>query len=125
MYGRAPVWVPSEFFPQGTVYLFELSTPAPYPSTKILWEIGPRQNPKVTARVSDVSTGELAWWSLDGPTPQRPVLIITASGAAGSDSFFVFRSVLILTHAGCYKLDVSWDSGEWYTIFAAGGRTQP
>jgi len=125
MSGQSPVWVPDDFLPQGTVYVGFPGTPVPYPGTKILWEIGPGQNPKVTARVSDVRTGELAWWSLSGSsTPQQPVLIFSGIvSSAGLAGFHVYRSGVILTHTGCYKLDVSWGGGEWYTIFAAGGRT--
>jgi hypothetical protein len=45
------------------------------------------------------------------------------SGGGGADGFYEYHSAVILTHAGCYRLAVTWDGGEWYTIFAAGVRT--
>jgi hypothetical protein len=101
----------------------------PYPNLFIIWEIGPTQYPAVTARASDLRTGELAWWSLSGSTPQAPVLTFEPSRpvATGSSApaFFEHLSNLFVTHAGCYRLDVTWDGGEWSSIFAVGGPGGP
>jgi len=125
MYGRAPVWVPTSYLPEGTRYVNEPSTPVPYPGLKVIWEVGPDRYPTVMARVSDLRTGEPAWWMGSGGTPDTPVLTLdsngfTSSGAVGP-VFLEWPTFFTVPHAGCYRLDVSWDGGGWSTIFAAGG----
>ncbi len=114
--------------PQGTSRIYEPGTPTPYPGLKIIWEVGPTSYPKITARASDLRTGELAWWNFSGSTPQAPVLIFEPRGSIADGSttsvFFEDNSFLISTHAACYRLDVTWQGGGWSTIFAVGGRTQ-
>jgi len=122
MYGRSPVWVPEGYMLQGTLYVYEPGgTPIPYPGLKVIWEVGPTTYPLVTARATDLRTHELAWWSESGSRPEVPVLRF---GIAGAPQDFVDHpSNLILTHAGCYELAVTWDGGGWSSIFAVGGRT--
>jgi hypothetical protein len=124
MYGKSPVWIPESFLPQNPAYVSQPSGPDPYPQLKIVWEIGPTQHPEVTARVTDVRTAELAWWTGPRGTPDTPVLDIPA-GPAAYFGWIGGPSTVAITHAGCYRLDVSWNGGGWYIIFAAGGSPQP
>jgi len=124
MFGRSPVWIPEPFLPQNPAYVSQPSGPDPYPQLKIVWEIGPSQHPEVTARVTDVRTAELAWWTNLGGTPATPVFDIPA-GPAAYFGWLGGPSTVAITHAGCYRLDVSWNDGGWYVIFAAGGSPQP
>jgi hypothetical protein len=124
MFGRSPVWVPESFLPQNPAYISQPSGTDPYPQLKIVWEIGPTQHPEITARVTDVHTAELAWWTGPGGTPNTPGLDIPA-GPAAYFGWIGGPSAVAITHAGCYRLDVSWNGGGWYVIFAAGGGPQP
>ena len=124
MFGRSPVWVAEPYLSQGPVYVSQASGPVPYPQLQIIWEIGPTQHPEVTAQVTDVRTGELAWWTGLGGTPDAPVFDIPA-GPASYFGWIGGPSTVAITHAGCYRLDVSWNGGGWYIIFAAGGGPQP
>jgi hypothetical protein len=134
MYGRSPVWMPDWYALQGTrqVSEYEPGTPTPYPALYVVWELGPTSYPTpyptVTIRVRDLQTGELAWWSLTRLTPQVPILVFEPQGihAPGPNTpIFDEEPVgLIVTRAGCYRLDVSWDGGAWSSIFAVGGRVQ-
>jgi hypothetical protein len=124
MFGRSPVWVPEPFLPQNPAYVSRPSGTYPYPQLKIVWEIGPTQHPEVTARVTDVRTAELAWWTNLAGTPATPVFDIPA-GPAAYFGWLGGPSVVAITHAGCYRLDVSWNGGGWYIIFAAGGSPHP
>jgi hypothetical protein len=125
MYGRSPVWTPAGYALQGTVHVEASGTPDPYPRTLIIWEVGPTTYPSVTAKVTDLRTGELAWWSGNSSQPEKAVLAFGPAGALPTADFREYLSVLILTHSGCYKLDVTWAGREWSSIFAAGRRTQP
>jgi hypothetical protein len=39
---------------------------------------------------------------------------------SAQETWVVERTILLITHAGCYELDVSWPGGGWQTVFAAG-----
>lgn len=121
MSGRAPVWVPEFTLPQGLVDLGSPS-PTPYwPAAEIFWAIGPKSYPTVTVRAVALDTGEMAWWSLGGEDPEVPVLVMSPSlDEPTAVSWVTYRTFLIITHSGCYKLQVSWAGGDWSTIFAAG-----
>jgi hypothetical protein len=120
LFGQAPVWVPQGYLPQGAAYLSQPSTSNPYPQLQIIWEIGPTEHPEVMVRVTDIRTAELAWWTNQSNLPSAPVLDFPTNSAPG---VYWLGGVtnLAITHAGCYRLDVSWTSGGWSTIFAAGG----
>jgi hypothetical protein len=86
----------------------------------MFWVIGPHRYPRVvTVRAFALDTGEMAWWG--GDNPQVPVLVMNpALDYPTAVSWVTYRMFLFMTHAGCYELQVSWDGGGWYTIFAAG-----
>lgn len=125
LYGRSPVWLPEGmgYAHSGTVVLGQPGVYDPYPSMFVLWEIGPTQYPSFTAQVSDVATGAPAWWETSGSSLQTVITLtpVDPSAIPLIEGFFGWPMGLVFTHAGCYKLDVSWSGGEWYTIFSAGG----
>jgi hypothetical protein len=120
--GQSPVWVPQDYLPQGTVYLDQFGTAEPYPALKILWTIGPTQHPEVTVRVTDVQTGESAWWTNQNGTPATPVLDLPAQAA--TSGWITTPATVAIIHSGCYQINVSWAGGGWHTIFAAGGNSR-
>jgi hypothetical protein len=125
LYGRSPIWLPEGmgYAPHGVIALGQPGVYDPYPSMSVLWEIGPTQYPSFTAQVSDVATGAPAWWETSGSSLQAAVMLtpVDPSVTPPIEGFFGWPMGLVFTHAGCYKLDVAWNGGEWYTIFAAGG----
>jgi hypothetical protein len=121
MSGGAPVWAVQDYFPQRFTDLSP-SSPLQWPSIQFMWEIGPHNYPTVTVRAFALQTGEPAWWGLGGTdTPQVPVLVMNpARDFPTADYWIPYRTLLFITHAGCYELQVTWSGGSWYTIFAAG-----
>ncbi|MGZ3584602.1 MAG: hypothetical protein ACXWQR_16830 [Ktedonobacterales bacterium] len=119
MFGRSPVWVPEGFLPQNPSYLSQPDAQNPYPQLTLIWQVGPKEHPEVTVYLTDIGTGEIAWWTSQGGTPVSQVLTIPASPA--SDSWVGTPATVAITHAGCYRLDVLWNGGGWFVIFAAGG----
>lgn len=128
LYGRSPIWLPAGmgYAPNGVIALGQPGVSAPYPSMFVMWEIGPTQYPTFTARVSDAVTGAPAWWETSGSSLQTAVTLTPVDPSATPpppEGYFGWPIGLVFTHSGCYKLDVIWSGGEWYTIFAAGGAT--
>ncbi len=72
--GGSPVW---QAMPSGEVLHVEQSdaSPQPWPGTKIVWEVGPNYTQPVTVVVTNLATGELAWWGHSGP-PEAQALVL-------------------------------------------------
>jgi hypothetical protein len=124
-FGAAPVWIPNEFFPHGTIHLESRSLEAiDYPGLKILWEVqvGSNGMPSVNVRVTNLSTGVLGWWGTGNHYVNTVVFHIQGGIDHGEvdTGWHEWGSLLSIPAAGCYALDVSWASGSWRTIFAAG-----
>lgn len=128
--GAAPVWVPEGYLPQGS-YAIPQTTPEPttapiWPNIFMIWAIGPNAHPTVTVRAYDLQTGEAAWWAEGGNSPQMPVLTMNPSvDEPAAVGWITYQTLLFIPHAGCYKMDVSWQGGGWSAIFAAGGGEYP
>jgi len=121
MTGKAPVWAVKGYFPARVAALEPASSPHGWPFIAIMWEIGPHRYPEVTVRAFALGTGDTAWWGVDTDTPQVPVLDLNpASEFPTAIDWVPFRTLLFITHAGCYEIQVSWAGGSRYTIFAAG-----
>lgn len=131
--GHAPVWVPSLYFPQTPVDLELSNGYTPWPGTKIIWEVGPNYSKTVRVTVTDLATGQLAWWGQneDGPdqsqygSSQTLTLDATSLGPAAyhgpsETGWNEWGSFVYLLHASCYALDVTWPGGHWRSIFGAG-----
>jgi hypothetical protein len=124
--GRAPVWIPADYLPQSITGIPEQappSTTAPgwWPSIFILWEIGPTSHPTVTVQVHNLHSGALAWWAEGGSTPQAPILVLSPPPDEPTPTVYSsYRTELFITHAGCYRMTVTWPGGDWSLIFSAG-----
>ncbi len=104
----------------------------PWPGVKIMWQIGPKPYPKVTVRAHDLKTGDLArrMREADCRRPVRtvPVLVMDPVGDAHGTVRFdwvEYRTSLVVGHAGCYQVDVTWPGAEWSIILAVGGDSSP
>jgi hypothetical protein len=124
--GRAPVWIPADYLPESITGIPEqvppsTTAPAWWPSIFILWEIGPTLHPTVTIRVHNLQSGALAWWAEGGSTPQVPILVLPPPPDEPTPTeYSSYRTELFITHAGCYRMTVTWPGGSWSLIFAAG-----
>jgi hypothetical protein len=93
----------------------------------------------VTVRVSNLHTGELAWWNLTGegglPTPADATQTLVLNPLSASNQFYrgaeaystgwhEWGTGLAFFAAGCYAMDVNWSTGHWRIIFAV-GRSHP
>jgi hypothetical protein len=121
--GRSPVWAYS--LPQGVVSLVQPPATSPsWPEIKIIWFLGPTSHPHVTVRATDLRSGDVAWWAVRVPsTPQVPILTMDPDvefPGSAKLTWVAEVTTLLITHAGCYQLDVSWPGGGWQTVFAAG-----
>lgn len=127
--GKSPVWIPNLDSP--TTFHLNPQGYDPWPTTKIIWEIGPDFSQGVQVQVSNLRTGELAWWGQGGPpqaATQTLILDLNHSSTGDPDSYHGSRpggfqewgTVLYLPAAGCYALDATWAAGQWRLIFSAG-----
>lgn len=129
MVGRAPVWAPSIFLHEGPYALSQPTSADPWSGVKIMWQIGPKAYPKVTVRAHDLKTGDLAWWWREADVtsgPKIPILVMDPTGEAHGTVRFdwvEYRTGLVVGHAGCYQVDVTWPGGGWYIILAVGGES--
>lgn len=127
--GKAPVWI-FDFAgalndrSHPVLHLSKEMVSSSYPGTKILWEVGPKYPEVVTVRATDMQTGELAWWDMDG---QHATSVMRLTKDMGSlhhgevvSGWQEWGSTLHILKAGCYKLEVSWPKGLWSMQFAAG-----
>src|SRR5258706_16345215 len=123
-FGAAPVWIPNEFFPHGTIHMESRSLEViDYPGLKILWEVqvGPNGMPSVNVRATNLNTGVLAWWGNGNHYVNTVVFHIQGGIDHGEvdTGWHEWGSLLAIPAAGCYALDVSWAGGALRTIFAA------
>ncbi len=121
--GRTPVW--NDFPPPPVLYL-----DYPQTGTKIIWEVGPNYTQPATIRVTNLRTGEPAWWDEgEGGTASPDATRALVLDSHNPNQFYrgeptpgwqEWGSTLAFVEAGCYALDVSWSSGHWRFIFAVG-----
>ncbi len=94
----------------------------PWPSTKILWPIGPDFPNTVVVRVTNLGTGSEAWWDIGagGPPPTEPVRPLVLDRTGNRAGFPTWGTGLYFPQAGCYAMSVSWPGGQWRLLFAVG-----
>lgn len=128
--GASPAWIRRAYYP--TILHLNQQGYTAWPGTKILWEIGPNYTQAVTVQVSNLQTGTLAWWGQGGDRPPGAghTLILAPNhpnGSAPSNDHGIlpggwheWGTYVYLLEAGCYAIQVSWPSGHWRGVFAAG-----
>lgn len=77
----------------------------------------------VTVKVTNQESGKLAWWDPQDHPEQTLTL------REDMDSYYhgpmepgwqEWGTILSISEAGCYRMDVSWPDGHWSMVFAAG-----
>ena len=132
MQGGPVIWIAGRYFP-GTWHLDQNGATA-YPSTKIIWEVGPNDAQAATVQLTNLHTGQHAWWGLGDPTAADAVFSPTLWLGSGTPEAVVdahahpspepgwreFGSMVYLSQAVCYAMEVTWPGGHWRGILAAG-----
>lgn len=125
--GDSPAWELG-FGPNGAF----AAQGTPYPSSKIMWVVGPNINLPVTLTGRDLRTGAPLWFDiypsnfgggadyyttsavLDPARPNRG----SATNSLGQ--WNIWGIGVIVDAASCYQLNITSPAGSWHTIFAAG-----
>jgi hypothetical protein len=109
----------------------------PYPSSKIIWVVGPNINQPVTLSGHDLRSGAPVWFEMYPPNygggkdyfTTAAVLDPTAPNRGSTNNSTGHRNIwgigIIVGAASCYQLDVTSSAGSWHTDFAAGTVAQP
>jgi hypothetical protein len=128
--GTSPVWETGfGLFPGGTLHL-NANGPTPWPSTKIMWVVGPNYMQPVTLQGRDLLSGVPVWFDLhaNGSAPGSPNTLVTLDPAnpnRGSTQntaghWNIWGILLFFTQAGCYDVQSSWAGGQWQAVIAVG-----
>jgi hypothetical protein len=128
--GTSPVWETGlGLLPGGTLHL-NANGPTPWPSTKIMWVVGPDYMQPVTLQGRDLLSGVPVWFDLhaNGSAPGSPTTLATLDPAnpnRGSTQntaghWNIWGILLFFTQAGCYDVESSWAGGQWQAVIAVG-----
>jgi len=126
--GSSPAWA---LGPGSPLHVEQPSAQQPYPSTKVMWIVGPNYFQPVTLSGRELRSNTPLWLevyaggalatsvfttsaTLDPGSPNR------GSAEPRSGRWNIWGIGLLVLSAGCYELDVTWSSGSWRTIYAAG-----
>lgn len=127
--GRSPVW--NLGLNPGMSLSLESNGQAEWPSTKVMWIVGPDFNQPVTLSGHELTTGAPVWFSLGGSHPETTSALLDPSapnrGSTNREQgvWHIWGILIYFLHAGCYELDAGWTSGAgsadgWHMILAAG-----
>ena len=122
LFGGGPVWT-ADFNPQDVLHANQNGY-TPWPVMKIIWEVGPNYTQPVTVQAINLQTGELSWWNVNVNAPPTRTLVLDQSNpfqhVPPELGWNEWGSGLYISVAGCYALQVTWPTGQWRAIFAAG-----
>jgi len=127
--GGSPAWA---LGPGSPLHVEQPSAQQPYPSTKVMWIVGPNYFQPVTLSGRELRSNAPLWFevyaggalatsvfttsaTLDPGSPNR------GSAEPSSEHWNIWGIGLLVLSAGCYELNVSWSGGSWRTVYAAGG----
>lgn len=103
-----------------------------YPSSKIMWVVGPNVNQPVTLSGQDLRNDTPLWFEMFPSNSgggkdyftTSAVLDPSAPNRGSTDNskghWNIWGIGIIVSAASCYQLDVTSAAGSWHTIFAAG-----
>jgi hypothetical protein len=131
-YGQSPVWGGGPVPPGATLHV-EDDTPLAWPGDKMIWEVGPNYTQRVTVEVTNLATGERAWWGIGSPNPPESQTLTLDPNTTGPARYHgspgsgypvagwsEYGTVLYILAAGCYTMTAIWPEGSWSRTFAAG-----
>lgn len=130
--GDSPAWELG-FDPNGTF----AAKGTPYPSSKIMWVVGPNINLPVTLSGRDLRHDAPLWFDIYPPNVGGGTDYYTTSAVLdpaypnrGSTTnnlghWNIWGIGIIVSAASCYQLDITSSAGSWHTVFAAGTISLP
>ena len=103
----------------------------PYPSTKLMWVVGPGYDLPVTLSGHDLRSGVPLWFDVYPPNATgtdefgtSAVLDPTQPNRGRTTNrtgrWNIWGIGLIVDAASCFDLEVTAEAGSWHTVFAAG-----
>lgn len=133
--GSAPAWQLGLASP---LHLDQSSDPNnPYPSTKVMWVVGPNYAQPVTLEGHDLHTGAPLWFQIypsnaaptnnpDADSVYTTLAVLDPATPNRGDTqnstghWNIWGIGIIVLAAGCYELDVTSSEGNWHMDVAAG-----
>lgn len=120
--GSKPAW---DLGLPTTLQLEQYTGAQPYPSTKVMWVVGPNYAQPVTLSGHELRTGAPLWFQIyPAPYTTQAVLDPAAPNRGGTDNstghWNIWGIGVVVLAAGCYELDVTSTAGVWTMVFAAG-----
>jgi hypothetical protein len=127
--GQAPVW--NLGLNPGMSLSLESNGQVEWPSTKVMWIVGPDFNRQVVLSGQELTTGTPVWFGKDSEQPQTTHEVLDPSapnrGSTNHEQgvWHIWGILIYFLHAGCYELDASWANSSggtdgWHLIVAAG-----
>jgi hypothetical protein len=128
--GISPVWeLGFGRLPGDTLHL-NTNGPTPWPSTKIMWVVGPNFMNPVTLQGRDLLSGVPVWFDLhaNGSSPGSPTTLATldpsnpnrGSTQNSAGHWNIWGILLFFTQSGCYDVESSWAGGQWQAVIPVG-----
>jgi len=131
LHGGGRAWIAGPYYDQlvPTLHLNGQGY-TPWPSTKLIWEVGPNVSQPVHVTATELRTGVLGYWffkvreeqaapelALD---PEAPTATAADYHGSPETGWQEWGAGLLLLSSGCYEVVATWPSGSWRTVVAAG-----
>jgi hypothetical protein len=121
--GASPVWqlgLPTDGSPLHVSAGNDL-----WPSTKVMWVVGPNVVQPVTLTGHELRTGTLLWFEIFPSGPRQSAVLDPTDPNRGSTDnstghWNIWGIGIVVLAAGCYEVDVSSPEGSWHAIYAIG-----
>jgi hypothetical protein len=135
--GASPVWQLGIGDGSSPIALYGDSS-QPWPSTKVMWVVGPNYSEPVTLTGQDMRSGTPIWFQVypnngvptsdpnaDSVYTAHAVLDPNAPNRGGATNstghWGIWGIGLIALAAGCYEIKAAWAEGSWSAIYPIGG----
>ncbi len=134
-YGASPAW--GMLGPGGNAILLQGDSSQSWPSTKVMWVVGPNYAEPVMLTGQDVRSGTPLWFQIypsnsvptsdpdaDSIYTTHAVLDPNAPNRGGTENttghWGIWGIGLIALAAGCYEIKATWAEGSWSAIYSIG-----
>jgi hypothetical protein len=135
-HGATPAW--ALLGPGGDTIPLYWDSSQSWPSTKVMWVVGPNYAEPVTLIGHDVRSGTPLWFQVypsnslptsdpdaDSIYTTHAVLDPNAPNRGGTENstghWNIWGLGVIALASGCYELDATWAEGSWSAIYVVGG----
>jgi hypothetical protein len=132
LHGGGPAWIAGFYYDlllQQAPHL-DARGYTPWPSVKLIWEVGPDVSQPVRVTATDLRTGASGYWFFKVPEeqaaaeltldPASPVATVADYHGPPEPGWQEWGAGLLFFSAGCYQLVASWPGGSWQIIVPVG-----